>query len=129
MNELWLWVVANLELLIGVVVVILGVLYAYSKGAALDLMAQAWGVIVGMAKDVLAGIPESDFEAWATLIYDALPTWAGAFTSVGAIKKTLMKWRDLLVAEYGAQVSGILSQAKMRELMRATGGALEALLT
>jgi hypothetical protein len=129
MNELLQLIVANWELLISVVVVILSALYAYSKGVALGLLAQAWGVIVGMAKDVLAHIPAADFEVWATMIYDALPPWAAVFTSVAAIKATLMKWRDLLAVKYDAQVRGILSVVKMRELMQDVTGDLRVLLT
>ena len=129
MNELWLWMVAHYELIVGIVAVVLAGVYASYKGIALDLVAQAWGVIVGMAKDVLVSIPESDFEVWAMMIYDALPTWAAAFTSPGALKTTLMKWRDLLAAKYGAQVRGILSDAKMRGLMNDVTEALDVLLT
>ncbi len=129
MNELLTWLVANYGLVVAILAVILAVLYAYSKGALLDKLALAWGVIVAMAKEVLASIPEKDFEDWATVIYDVLPAWAARFTSVTAIKRTLMKWRDLMVAKQGTKGRLLLAHDKMRALMRDVGDNIEVLLT
>ncbi len=129
MNELWLWVVAHVELIVAFVAVVVAGLYAYSQGVLADKLGQAWGVIVLLAKEVLASIPEKDFEDWATVIYDALPAWAKPFTSVTAIKRTLMKWRDVMVAKQGTKGRLLLADDRMRALMRDVGDNIEVLLT
>lgn len=97
MAEFFAWLVANWELVSGLAALVLAVVYAQAKGILAEKVLAVWGVVVAMASDVLASIPESDFETWAGMIYESLPTWAAAFTSVEGIKKALMRARDLLV--------------------------------
>ena len=98
------WLVENATFVLSAVGVILAMLYVASRGKeeALKKAAEVWALVVGLAADVLGSIPESEFEDWAVMIYEAMPTFLRLFVDVHMIKKTLLEWRRKLVEELGS---------------------------
>lgn len=92
------WILEHWQLVLSVLAVAMAIVYAIAKGEALTLAAQTFALVVALARQYLAAIPESEFDQWAAAIWRALPSWMRLFISAAAIKSWLLAWRDKLVA-------------------------------
>jgi len=98
------WLQANWPILVGILGFVLAALYSIGKsnGNAAAILAEIAALLGSWSKEVLAGIPPEDFDLWAGMIYDALPSLAKLVLSKDTIKNALVKARDALVGQLGA---------------------------
>lgn len=101
------WLMQYLNVILPVLAVIVALAYLWLKDRsgklALEKIAEVWALIVNLAVDVLASIPEEEFAQLAGIIHAALPAMAKLFVSQEWIKNTLMSLRKALVDELGQE--------------------------
>ena len=96
MGNILAWLLLHKELMLGALAVVVAAIYNIAQGEGYKLLLEVWGLVVALAENIIAEIPDSFLRDIAKLIHEALPSWARIFVSEKWIGDMLLDLRDLL---------------------------------
>jgi len=96
MGNILAWLLLHKELMLGALAVVVAAIYSVAQGEGYKLLLEVWGLVVALAENIIAEIPDSFLRDIAKLIHEALPLWVRVFVSEKWIGDMLLDLRDML---------------------------------
>ena len=96
MGNILAWLLLHKELMLGALAVVVAAIYSVAQGEGYKLLLEVWGLVVALAENIIAEIPDSFLRDIAKLIHKALPPWVRIFVSEKWIGDMLLDLRDML---------------------------------